>query len=158
MDTTGPHDGAKVALFLGDRLVSILRDDLDHIPYPNLWDLPGGARDPGETPFQTVAREVGEELGLLLPAEAILWQAAFAANYAPGKWVGFFVAQLHAAAAHDIVFGNEGQRWALYGLEEFIALDDRVPSYGARLARWVAETGGLPPVQEKFTAIRPQPT
>lgn len=143
MDTTGTHDGAKVALFLGDQLVSILRDDFDHIPHPNLWDLPGGARDPGETPFETVAREVHEELGLVLPREAVLWESAFPANFDPSKWVAFFVAKLPATVVDDVVFGNEGQRWALYGMDAFVALPDRVPSYGARLACWVEETGGL---------------
>ena len=143
MDTTGPHDGAKVALFLGDQLISILRDDFDHIPYPNLWDLPGGARDPGETPFQTVAREVHEELGLVLPPTAVLWESAFPANYSPDEWVAFFVAQLPADAVEHIIFGDEGQRWALYGLDDFLALPDRVPSYGARLKKWRAQTGGF---------------
>lgn len=140
---TGPHDGAKVALFLGDQLVSILRDDLDHIPYPNLWDLPGGARDPDESPFQTVARETHEELGLVLPSSAVLWESAFPANYDPGKWVAFFVARLPQEAVQDIVFGDEGQRWALYDLDTFMGLPDRVPSYGARLQRWMSETGGF---------------
>jgi len=139
----GAHDGAKVALFLGDKLMSILRDDFDHIPYPNLWDLPGGARDPGESPFETVARETYEELGLELPLSAILWESAFPANYDPGKWVAFFVAQLPEDAVQDIIFGDEGQRWALYDLDTFMALPDRVPSYGARLRRWIAETGGF---------------
>lgn len=143
MDTTGPHDGAKVALFLGDQIISILRDDLDHIPYPNLWDLPGGGRDRGETPFETVAREVQEELGLVLPASAFLWESAFPANDNPGKWVAFFVARLPAAAIHDVVFGDEGQRWALFDLDTFLDLPDRVPSYGARLKIWNEETGGL---------------
>ena len=143
MDTTGPHDGAKAALFLGDQLISILRDDFGHIPYPNLWDLPGGARDPEEAPFETVARETHEELGLVLPRTAVLWESAFRANDNPGKWIAFFVAQLPASAVDDVVFGDEGQRWALFGMGAYIALPDRVPSYGARLRRWVAETGGL---------------
>ena len=142
-ETMGPHDGAKVALFLGDQLISILRDDLNHIPYPNLWDLPGGARDPGEMPFETAAREVHEELGLILPQTSVLWQSAFPANYDPGKWVAFFVARLPARAVEHVVFGDEGQRWALYALDAFLALPNRVPSYGARLERWLSETGGL---------------
>ena len=143
MQMTGPHDGAKVALFLGDQVVSILRDDLEHIPYPNLWDLPGGARDPGERPFETVARETYEELGLVLPPSAVLWESAFPANYNPGKWVAFFVARLPEDVVQDIVFGDEGQRWALYDLDAFIDLPNRVPSYGARLQRWIIETGGF---------------
>lgn len=144
MDTTGPHQGAKVALFLGDRIVSILRDDFPHIHYPNLWDLPGGGREADETTFQTVARELAEELGLILPPEAVLWESAFPSSTDPAMWNAFFVAQMPAVSVNDIVFGNEGQRWALYDMAAFVGLDNRVPSYGRRLAKWVAETGGLP--------------
>ena len=143
MRTTGQHSGAKVALFLGDKLVSILRDDLPDIPYPNLWDLPGGGREEDETPFETVARELQEELGLHLPAQAVLWQSRFPADGNPETWVEFFVARLPASAAADIVFGDEGQRWALFSVDDFIALPHRVPSFGRRLKRWIAETGGL---------------
>lgn len=144
MRKTGPHQGAKVALFLGDRLVSILRDDLPHIHYPNLWDLPGGGREPGETTFQTMARELQEELGLMLTADAVLWESGFPSSTDPTKWNAFFVARMHAGAVGDIVFGDEGQRWALYGLQDFIGLPNRVPSYGGRLRLWMDQTGGLP--------------
>ncbi len=143
METTGPHHGAKVALFLGDQLVSILRDDFPHIHYPNLWDLPGGGREGDETTFQTVARELDEELGLILPRDAVLWESAFPSSTDPTKWNAFFVAQMPAGAVDDIVFGDEGQRWALYDMAAFVNLPNRVPSYGQRLAKWVAETGGL---------------
>lgn len=143
MKTTSTHHGAKVALFLGDQLVSILRDDIPTISYPNLWDLPGGGREGDETTFQTAARELHEELGLTLSPHDVLWESAFWSLTAPDKWNGFFVAQMPASAADDIVFGDEGQRWALFDMAAFIALPDRVPSYGARLAKWVEETGGL---------------
>ena len=143
MRTTVQHSGAKVVLFLGDRLVSILRDDRPDIPYPNLWDLPGGGREGDETPFDTVARELREELGLRLPEQAVLWQSLFPAYSDPAKWVAFFVARLPATAAGGIVFGEEGQRWALFPVDDFIALPNRVPSFGGRLKRWIAETGGL---------------
>ena len=143
MRTTGPHHGAKVALFLGDQLISILRDDFPHIHYPNLWDLPGGGREGDETTFQTVARELHEELGLILPRDALLWESAFPSSTDPTKWNAFFVARMPVATVDDIVFGDEGQRWALYDMEVFVALPNRVPSYGSRLAKWVEETGGL---------------
>ncbi len=143
MRTTGVHQGAKVALFLGDRIVSILRDDFPHIHYPNLWDLPGGGREGDETTFQTVARELEEELGLILPPEAVLWESAFPSSTDPTKWNAFFVAQMPVTAVDDIVFGDEGQRWTLYDMDAFVGLPNRVPTYGGRLAKWVAETGGL---------------
>ena len=42
--------GAKLALFLGDHLVIILRDNIPNIPWPGRLDLPGGAREGNESP------------------------------------------------------------------------------------------------------------
>ena len=50
-------------LFCGDSLLTILRDDKASIPWPNMWELPGGGREEDESPFECVAREVYEELG-----------------------------------------------------------------------------------------------
>ncbi|EJH02941.1 mutT/nudix family protein [Streptococcus pneumoniae GA56348] len=36
--------GCKIALFCGDKLLTILRDDKDDIPCPNMWELPGGGK------------------------------------------------------------------------------------------------------------------
>lgn len=135
--------GAKVALFLGDQLVVILRDDVPGIAWPGMWDLPGGGREGDETAFATMAREVEEELGLVVPQSAVLWQAEFAPQFDSDACVVFFVAQMMAATADRIVFGDEGQRWALMAPSAFVALPNVVPSYAARLARWRRETGGL---------------
>ena len=58
--------GCKIALFCGDKLLTILRDDKDNIPWPNMWELPGGGREGDESPFECAAREVYEELGIHL--------------------------------------------------------------------------------------------
>ena len=34
--------GCKIALLCGDKLLTILRDDKASIPWPNMWELPGG--------------------------------------------------------------------------------------------------------------------
>ena len=44
--------GCKIALFCGNRLLTILRDDKASIPWPNMWELPGGGREGDESPFE----------------------------------------------------------------------------------------------------------
>ena len=141
-----PFTGAKLALLAGRNLIVILRDDDPAIPFPAHWDLPGGGREGDETTFQTLAREVQEELGLVLPRAAVLWESMFQSLTEPEKWNAFFVASMPTETVNNITFGDEGQRWALFDMDTFIALTNRVPSYDFRLAKWVAETGGLPAV------------
>ncbi|MDU7015379.1 MAG: NUDIX domain-containing protein, partial [Streptococcus mitis] len=50
--------GCKIALICGDKVLTILRDDKDDIPCPNMWELPGGGREGNESPFECAAREV----------------------------------------------------------------------------------------------------
>jgi len=47
-----------------DRILLLLRDDVPTIKYPNQWDLPGGGAEAGETPAETIVREMQEELGI----------------------------------------------------------------------------------------------
>ncbi len=61
---TGDFKGAKLAILVDDRIVVIQRDEIPEIPWPGFWDLPGGAREPGESPSECVIRETWEELGL----------------------------------------------------------------------------------------------
>jgi len=49
-----------------DEILLLLRDDKDTIPYPNMWDLPGGHVESGETVEACIIREMEEEMGLEL--------------------------------------------------------------------------------------------
>jgi 8-oxo-dGTP diphosphatase len=53
-------------IFVNDRgqVLLLLRDDNPAISYPNMWDLPGGRVEDGETPKVCIRREMREELGL----------------------------------------------------------------------------------------------
>jgi 8-oxo-dGTP diphosphatase len=55
-------------IFVNDReeVLLILRDDATDIPCPNMWDLPGGHVEDGETPRDCIRREINEEMGLEL--------------------------------------------------------------------------------------------
>ena len=55
-------------LFVNDcgQVLLFLRDDNPDIPFPNMWDVPGGHVEPGETPERCIVREMKEEIGLNL--------------------------------------------------------------------------------------------
>jgi 8-oxo-dGTP diphosphatase len=45
-----------------DRVLVFQRDNIEDIPFPGMLDIIGGAVEEGETPAQTIEREVFEEL------------------------------------------------------------------------------------------------
>ena len=55
-------------IFLNDKeeILLLLRDDKESIPYPNMWDLPGGHVEAGESAEACIIREMQEEMGLAL--------------------------------------------------------------------------------------------
>ena len=136
-----PYDGAafggaKLALYLGSELAVILRDAKPDLIFADHWDLPGGGREGHETPQACALRECREELGLVVPASALLWGRKFSEG-ATSKW--FFVAQLPQQAQAEIVFGDEGQRWEMMSEETFLTHPKAVPAFQERLGLWVAE-------------------
>ncbi len=57
--------GASI-IFINDKshVLLFLRDDIPDIPYPNMWDVPGGHVEEDETPKQCIVREMKEEMEL----------------------------------------------------------------------------------------------
>jgi len=61
-----PVEGVGGVIFRGDRVLLVRRAKP---PRQGAWSLPGGAREPGESPEETFSRELREETGLeLAPA------------------------------------------------------------------------------------------
>jgi len=56
------HSGASI-IFVNDhkQVLLLLRDDKPGLPYRNMWDVPGGHIELGETPKQCIMREMKEE-------------------------------------------------------------------------------------------------
>ena len=129
--------GCKIALIDDWQILTILRDDKPTIPWPNLWELPGGGREGDETPFECAAREVYEELKIQLSKDDIVWSRIYPSMLDENKNSVFLVGQLTQEKFDSIVFGDEGQGYKLVSLEEFLASDRVVPQLQERVRDYV---------------------
>ena len=111
--------GAKVAIFLGPQIVTLLRDDKPGLPWADMWDLPGGGREGDEAPWDCAAREAREEVGLDLTGVAPLWQGQFPSQSHPGQVTWFYLARPPADLTP--VLGDEGQEVRLITPAAFLA-------------------------------------
>jgi 8-oxo-dGTP diphosphatase len=125
----GPNGfiGAKVALFHRGRLLTYLRDDRPGLPWPAMWDLPGGGREGDETPEQCFLRELAEEFGLRLPPERLTYRRDWPSMTGAALPGVFFAADLTAAEIGAIRFGDEGQRWTMMETASFLTHPQAVP-------------------------------
>lgn len=108
------------AVFNKDRKLLILQRTADEEAYPNIWELPGGSREPLESCETTLVRELKEEAGIdVKPIEVF---SSF--NYIVQKpdlirdttQIGF-IAEL--VSDNEVVISNEHQNYA-WILEEDI--------------------------------------
>lgn len=131
-------EGAKLALFIGARLLVIRRDDRADIPWPGFLDLPGGGREAGESPEACVLRETREEVGLVLDVQDLVWRRFYPDDPIPA-W--FFAAHLPASREADITLGAEGQGWMLMTGQEFVENKEAVPHFRLRVRDYLGEIG-----------------
>ena len=131
--------GCKIALFCNDRILTILRDDKENIPWPNMWELPGGGREGDESPFECAVREVFEELGIRLTKDCLLWRKVYPSMLFEGKESVFLVGKLDQEQFDKIVFGDEGQGYRLMSIEEFLSSDKVVPQLQDRVRDYMEE-------------------
>jgi 8-oxo-dGTP diphosphatase len=107
--------------------------------YPNVWDMPGGHCEPGETPEQTLIRELQEEIGIT-PTQ---WQAAGVVTVPPATGSAELVLHVYHVTAWDGPPINrqpdEHSEIAWFSLAELGRLDLAHPSYPALFRRMVQE-------------------
>ena len=70
--------GASI-IFVNDKrqLLLFLRDNRPDIPYPNMWDVPGGHVERLENPEECIVREMKEEMNLTLDELALFSKIEF---------------------------------------------------------------------------------
>lgn len=127
--------GAKVTVFVGSRIVTLLRDDVSHIPWPNHWDLPGGGRENGESAWDCAARETAEEVALRLSRRDVIWGRSY---HTDGATNWFFVARVSESRAFDLNLGDEGQEIRLVTVDQYLSNPRAIPNFQKRLADWVS--------------------
>lgn len=110
------RSGASI-IFVNPRgeVLLFLRDDKPEIPYPDMWDLPGGHVEEGETPEACIVREMLEEI------ETDVAGCAFVRMYDfPDRYEHIFLMPLDRDAA-DIPL-HEGQRLRWFARHELPGL------------------------------------
>jgi 8-oxo-dGTP diphosphatase len=53
-----------ILLNSNNQVLLLLRDDKIDIPFPNMWDIPGGKVEEAEFPEQALRREIMEEMSI----------------------------------------------------------------------------------------------
>ena len=140
LDSRIDFTGCKIALICDGQILTILRDDKEDIPWPNMWELPGGGREGNETPFECVAREVYEELNIQLSKDDVIWSRLYPSMLDENKKSVFLVGKLTQEQFESIIFGDEGQSYKLVSIEEFLTSDRVVPQLQGRLRDYLEES------------------
>ncbi|MHB8694528.1 MAG: NUDIX domain-containing protein [Solirubrobacteraceae bacterium] len=114
-------------LRVGDSVALQLRDDRPDIHNPNCWGLFGGALKEGETPEQTVVREIEEETTVRLdsPRRVFSLRQEFNAFHGCSVCLHVFEADVTEAWPSHLVL--EGQRSGLRTREETQLIPNLTP-------------------------------
>ncbi|KMK65298.1 NUDIX hydrolase [Puniceibacterium sp. IMCC21224] len=126
--------GAKLMLFLGGSLLVIRRDHTPGITWPGYLDFPGGGREGDETAAECALRETREEVGLIVPEQALIWRHEAWRN---GRRNWFFAAHQDAGRESEVVFGDEGDGWSLMPPGDFLTRNDAIPHFQDELRRYL---------------------
>jgi 8-oxo-dGTP diphosphatase len=124
--------GCKLAYIFECKLLVYKRDDRADIPFPDLWDFPGGGREEDETPEECVLRELQEEFDISLPESRFTYKKKVINHLNNGN-AFFFVVNGKQSEIDAISFGDEGQYWKLMAIDDYMAHPKGIPALKSRL-------------------------
>ncbi|KKU64278.1 MAG: MutT/NUDIX family protein [Candidatus Amesbacteria bacterium GW2011_GWA1_47_16] len=110
--------GAKGLVVYKNNILLYLRDNKPGIPYPNMWDMPGGGREEGESFEETARREIKEEFGVR-PINI----KYIGSEYYSGREAWRFICFLDQEEYEKIKLGDEGKKYKFFTLDEISNLN-----------------------------------
>ncbi len=132
-------DGVKAALYHKGKLMVYQRDDKPGLRFAGLWDFFGGGRENQENEFECIARELEEELEIIISPEQLVFKKVFPAMHDPSLNAYFVVIELTDDNVVSFRFGSEGQRYKFVTVDEFLNNNDAyVPYLKPRLETYLS--------------------
>jgi len=134
--TADSFTGCKLAYICNEELLVYKRDDRQDIPFPGLWDFPGGGREGEETPEECVLRELEEEFAISFPASRLIYKQKVPNHTNDGNSF-FFVAHGAQSEIDSISFGDEGEYWKFMTIDEYMQHSQGIPALKSRLSGYL---------------------
>lgn len=100
-----------------------------------IWMVPGGGIEAGETSREAAVREVEEETGLVIEVGALLWHVEDVSEERGQRFVNFFLGKIvggQLAMGSDPEFDGENQvlrEVGFFSLEEISQMETVYPTY-----------------------------
>lgn len=129
--------GAKLAILAKGHVLALLRDNKPGIPFPGMWDLPGGGREGQESPLDCAIRETFEEARLRISPGDVVWKRIYANADPSGLAQWFFVAAPGWLTLPPARMGDEGQELRWMKVDDFLAHENAILHLRDRLAQYV---------------------
>lgn len=105
------HEASFGLVTYQNKLLLMLRDNIQTINDPNTWSLIGGTAEEGETPEQTLFREIEEEIGIRPSHHKFLFRRK-------DRPVDIYFVPLTDQEVQQIKLGDEGQRLEFFELDK----------------------------------------
>ncbi len=106
--------GSKAFVLYNKKLLLILRDDKPDIPFPNVWNLPGGGIEEGETPEEAIKRELKEEICVVPKYIEFIGEEEYSSGVTAYRFASFLTDEEKTQVKH----GDEGQRLDFFTMDE----------------------------------------